>query len=94
MSLDDALQEFGNAKAALGHALAVDDTPDKQRCDTARTAVLTAHRAAVAEAVERERERCHKIALDYAIVYMGENTHGDGRKCGEQIAAVIRASKP
>ncbi len=37
------------------------------------------------------REAAEKIALDYAAVYMSENTFGDGRRCGEQIAAAIRA---
>lgn len=52
-----------------------------------RLAVIAAKDAEV----RAERERCHKIAVDYMSVYMGENTYGDGRKCGEQIAAAIRA---
>lgn len=61
MSFDDALQEFGNAKAALGHALAVGDAPDKQPCDIARTAVLAAVQSLIDEAVKAERERLEAV---------------------------------
>jgi hypothetical protein len=36
-----------------------------------------------------DQDAAVKIAVDYALVYMSENTHGDGRKCGEAIADAI-----
>lgn len=57
--------------------------------------LCSAHKAifTLCEAIRAETlEEAAKIATDYAAVYMSENTHGDGRKCGEQIAAAIRST--
>lgn len=49
--------------------------------------------AALAAVRQEERERCAAVAVSYAQAYMSEDTWGDGRQCGESIAAAIRAGE-
>lgn len=43
------------------------------------------------ESIRAAMEACAEVAISYAQAYMSEETYGDGRQCGEQIAAAIRA---
>ena len=55
--------------------------------------ILFAPALATAQAGARRAvwEEAALIAISWAQAYMSESTYGDGRKCGEQIAAALRA---